>query len=635
MSAIQIPCPSCGQKLSFEAEALRKRMACPRCANSFIPIDSLPRDQALPAISVAEAPEINAPEKAPTVPPARIVKTVLLMPNEAASPPAAGATPAPKTPPPAEAPPVTPPAPARGALPPLAVTPVLDNARTVIKAPTPKATPAPVEEAPPTAATESKDVAAPTPEDTKAPLDTPDAAPEVAEAPVAAEPPAAEQPTEAAAAPTNPEASTGKAAIPPLREILPEITDLVARSPLGSRETKGILRIALIAVGVALLALILLALASGSVFRFMDGLVATVALATALLAGGVILLLRSRKETENAEPKAPSTHAKQFAMAGSGVALLLAIGITSIVAAATGGSNTALRLNHFAMPKLPAKPDLPPELRADYKFKRDGHVLVMGGLLHVPTGFRSDDGSFDLYMHFHGNPTVVKESANEVSLNALVYTVNLGNGSGPYEEKYSVAGVFEQTITKIQETARTRGLKDAKVRRIALGSWSAGYGALSRLLNVDANVERVDSVLVMDGIHAAYLDPKAKTVDPVRLSPFLRFAKLAGEGKRMFSISHSELGGMTYASTHETADALLREVGAERAAANQTPPRVTTPALLAALPKPQEAWLEQTTEANTGAMHVRGYSGQTPDQHMAHLVQMSVTVLPDLVERWR
>ena len=49
----------------------------------------------------------------------------------------------------------------------------------------------------------------------------------------------------------------------------------------------------------------------------------------------------------------------------------------------------------------------------------------------------------------------------------------------------------------------------------------------------------------------------------------------------------------------------------------------------------QETRLEQKTEGKKGGLHVRGYSGQTPDQHMAHLVQMSVTVLPELAERWK
>jgi hypothetical protein len=141
---------------------------------------------------------------------------------------------------------------------------------------------------------------------------------------------------------------------------------------------------------------------------------------------------------------------------------------------------------------------------------------------------------------------------------------------------------------------------------------------------------------VLDGIHAAYLDPKAKTVDPLRLSPFMRFAKLAAEGKRLFTITHSDIGGTTYASTAETADALLREVDAERAPAEASPPRVTTKAALAAYTKEaQETRLQQKTEGKKGAFHVRGYSGQTPDQHMAHLVQMSVTVLPELAERWK
>ncbi len=42
-----------------------------------------------------------------------------------------------------------------------------------------------------------------------------------------------------------------------------------------------------------------------------------------------------------------------------------------------------------------------------------------------------------------------------------------------------------------------------------------------------------------------------------------------------------------------------------------------------------------TTEASVGELHVRGFRGNTPEHHMAHLLQMASTVLPELVERWR
>jgi len=32
---------------------------------------------------------------------------------------------------------------------------------------------------------------------------------------------------------------------------------------------------------------------------------------------------------------------------------------------------------------------------------------------------------------------------------------------------------------------------------------------------------------------------------------------------------------------------------------------------------------------------VRGYRGNTPEHHMAHLLQMGATVMPELAERWR
>jgi hypothetical protein len=524
MTAIQLFCPICGQKLSVETAALRSRTTCPRCAKSFVPVEAIPREQTLPVIAAGEAfteapPASPADTKQPEDRPGPLagqVKTILMPPNGG-------------------------PLPLVGVVPP----PPPPDAVTLIKAPEPKpaeALPAPFEE-PPT------EVKAPPAEASPAPVEALPPGPEI---PVAAEP---------TAAPEEPKLPTA---------IAPPAGRTPVREPLHEK----------------------------------------------LLAMVLALPPRTRL------------------IAAGGVLFSIMLILLGIVALASGGGRVEGIAAHLHAPKI-ERPELPPEQRADYKLKRDGHVPASGGVLHVPQSFRSDDGAFDLYMHFHGNTQLVEESVAAAGVNALVWVVNLGDGSGRYEDKYSVAGMLDQTIDKIQETAKNRGLRGAKVRRVALGSWSAGYGALSKLLDVEKNVDRIDAVLVLDGIHVAYADPKAKTVDLLRLGPFVRFAKLAADDKRLFTITHSDIQGASYASTSETADALLHEVGAERTQAQATPPKVTLPTALAALPKPQEVWLEQTSEAKKGGLHVRGYSGQTPEQHMAHLVQMSVTVLPELAERWR
>ncbi|MDI3283523.1 hypothetical protein [Polyangium sp. 15x6] len=650
MAAIQLYCPFCGQKLSIETEALRVQTTCPRCAKGFVPIDAIPRDQTLPAMKVPGTADVAAPPpaeaKAPAKKPGSLagqVDTILLPPNGGPLPIVTGAHRA-AAPEPAAPKPEPAPVAATNVLPAPTPPPVLDGP-TLIRAAPPEPAANASEKADALAATVPVDPPAAEPPAVEAkPLEvTVPAAPAVeTTAPAGPEdlPPVASdglaatvnEPEAPAVIPPPPKTAPAEGAIP--AELAARASTMLGSVKVGSSKALGFEHVALVAAVAAVLSLVLLAITNVGALRLIGGFFGTISLTAAFLAGAAFWLVRSRKDSSAAP--AMSRPARN-ALIGSVVAsLVLGAAITGGVAAATGSPPELLRAKHMPPPKLPPKPELPPEQRADYKLKREGHVFVNGGLLHVPPKFRSDDGAFDLYMHFHGNTNLVEESATAAGLNALVYTVNLGNGSGPYEDKFSVVGVLDQTIDKIQDMARKHGLRDAKVRRVALGSWSAGYGALAKLLDVAKNVERIDSVLVLDGIHAAYLDPKAKTVDPLRLAPFSRFAKLAAEGKRLFSITHSDIGGTEYASSGESADALLRDVGAERAPAQATPPRVTTKAALTAFNKgAQETRLEQTTEAKKGGLHVRGYSGQTPDQHMAHLVQMSVTVLPELAERWK
>jgi hypothetical protein len=273
---------------------------------------------------------------------------------------------------------------------------------------------------------------------------------------------------------------------------------------------------------------------------------------------------------------------------------------------------------------------------ADANVRRDGHGGLKGGVLFVPKSFSSRDGSYDLLIHFHGNTRVVLESVEHADLNALVAVVNLGVGSLPYEEAYAVRGSYEALLDQIGRVAEARGLATPRLRRVALSSWSAGYGALSSILQLRTGRDPLDALLVLDGIHCGYRDGDPRALNALNLEPFVRAARLAADRGILFSITHAEVIPEGYAGSAETADLLLGAVGGVRQprGAGDAPPHVDLPAARGAVSKKLEKRMEPMTEAAVGGLRVRGYRGETPEHHMAHLFQMGATVLPELAARW-
>jgi hypothetical protein len=170
---------------------------------------------------------------------------------------------------------------------------------------------------------------------------------------------------------------------------------------------------------------------------------------------------------------------------------------------------------------------------------------------------------------------------------------------------------------------------------VAIGSWSGGYGAVSRILEVGRGTESLDAVLVLDGIHCGYLEENPKALNAMIISPFLGAARRAAEGKILFSITHSEIDPVAYAGTYLTAGYLLEAVHATRGEPQAAPEHVQLRSAEGAVSKKLEKWMEPTSDTTVGSFHVRGYRGNTPEHHMAHLLQMGATVLPELVQRWR
>ncbi|EYF03933.1 Hypothetical protein CAP_5034 [Chondromyces apiculatus DSM 436] len=272
--------------------------------------------------------------------------------------------------------------------------------------------------------------------------------------------------------------------------------------------------------------------------------------------------------------------------------------------------------------------------RADASLRREGRDFIGGGFLSLPRAFSSADGGYDLVVHFHGNTQLVEESYHASGLDAAVLVLNHdGYGSGVYESRFYHPAVLTKILGEVQQALLARGLRGARLGRLALSAWSAGYGAVLRALARPELSERVDAVLLLDGIHCGYDQQRAPALD--KLEPIVRFAERAVAGERLLSLTHSEIQpDGDYAGTREVTDALLARLGVRRSPLMEAPPLPALASLRGILPAKQIQALTPLTQAHVGGLWVRGYDGSREQHHAMHLGQMSVTALPDLVRAW-
>lgn len=274
-----------------------------------------------------------------------------------------------------------------------------------------------------------------------------------------------------------------------------------------------------------------------------------------------------------------------------------------------------------------------PRERADAHLVRSWRAPLAGGLLTFPPSFSSPDGYYDLVIHLNGNTDLVEESYGYAGLNAVVMILNLGVGSGVYEDRFSVPDSFELILDRVQNVLTERGLVNPHLGRVAVSGWSSGYGGVIKLLQRDAVFERIDAVMLLDSIHCG-IDVWNGHLKRDQIEPIQRFAKKAVAGKALLSITHSKIETYGYLDAEKTTDVVLRSVGVSRRRATEAQPMPALKTMIGVMPRAKMLPLPPLTEAHEGGLHVRGYAGNGPITHMLHLVQMSTTALPDLVARW-
>ena len=228
-------------------------------------------------------------------------------------------------------------------------------------------------------------------------------------------------------------------------------------------------------------------------------------------------------------------------------------------------------------------------------------------------------GSFDLVVHFHGHEAARKEWVRTMDGPVFV-GIDLGTGSGPYERKFSAGYVFADLLASVEEAvAKKSGLKQAKARYIGLSAWSAGYGAIGRILSQPLGKKRVDTVILLDGLHSGY-QRRGGTLNERQLRPFSDFARLAARRKRLMFVSHSSIIPPGYASTTETSAFLVASVGGKPRPSKSRP---SDPMGLDLI-----RWYAR------GNFHVRGFAGNDKMDHCAHFGVYRQVLRTHLRRRW-
>jgi hypothetical protein len=233
-------------------------------------------------------------------------------------------------------------------------------------------------------------------------------------------------------------------------------------------------------------------------------------------------------------------------------------------------------------------------------------VRIGKAVVSLPSNSATAKSEIPVWLHLHGAPGVMETNFASIGAPGILVNVTLPGLSKVYADHFADPQVFPQLLREAEAILRSRDpARPRRLGRLTISSFSAGFGGVRQLLRQPDAFERIDALVMADSIYCGYAgDPAQKIVDEELMAGFLRFARLAAEGKKRFVLSHSRQVPAGYASTTETADYLIRQLGGKRRAtdAGSWP-----------------AGLKLSSEYSVSGFRVLGFDGELPEDHMRHL----------------
>jgi len=203
-----------------------------------------------------------------------------------------------------------------------------------------------------------------------------------------------------------------------------------------------------------------------------------------------------------------------------------------------------------------------------------------------------------LVVHFHGPDWLAEAAAVKWKRRVCVVTVQLGAGSGVYSQAFAEPSRFAALL---QEAEQASGLN---LKPVVISSFSAGYGAVREILKDRENWSRIDGIILEDSLHTSYVpEGRPGPLDIGKLEPFLKFAREAIAGRKRMLMTNSEVFPGTFASTTETTDSIVEQLGLQR--------------------RPVLRWgpggMQQVSDLHKGRFRLQGFAGNSAPDHTDHL----------------
>ena len=301
------------------------------------------------------------------------------------------------------------------------------------------------------------------------------------------------------------------------------------------------------------------------------------------------------------------------------VVLTTAMGLTQIsspAAAPTVSEGPAIRT---ALASPLSRPEAAPVAVTKIESTAEPMVVLMRSAhwFVYPHGCDTVRGKLDVVVHFHGAHTTVIPRYLNSGVDAVLVIINKGIGSGAYSDALAIDSQVGNLVERIEQTVADQCQQElAPIGRLALSSWSAGYGGVEQFLRL--RPKSVDAVLLADGLHVGFTDKQSRVVNAERLDVFTDFARLASGGKKLMAITHSAIRPMQYAGAGETAQVL------SDAAHSPTWPATG-----------KKHGMDQLTASRRGKFYVEGFSGNDKSAHARQLYAIGETSFARLREYWR
>jgi hypothetical protein len=239
---------------------------------------------------------------------------------------------------------------------------------------------------------------------------------------------------------------------------------------------------------------------------------------------------------------------------------------------------------------------------AEVAFKQ---VRVGKAVISLPANWTALGPQIPVWLHLHGAPATVEGAFTGLGAPGVLVNVTLPGLSKVYADHFADPLVFTELLRDTEAVLRRESAAAAwTLGPLTVSSFSAGFGGVRQLLRQPEAFERIAVLVMADSIYCGYEGKVAdKRVDPMLMEGFLRFARLASEGRRRMLITHTQQVPEGYASTTETADYLVAEIGGARVG----------------VAKDWAPALRQLSAFSRGGLEIVGFAGARPEDHMQHL----------------